>query len=115
MTNREFFVAISNLESVPTELRQFAVEGIAKLDKRNASRNAKPSKVQVENEPIVKAIVELLADSETPILSTEIATALGISTSKATGLLGNLVKEGKVVKTDIKVKGKGVQKGWLLS
>lgn len=114
MTNREFFVAISNLETVPTEFRQFAVEAIAKLDKRNLARQTKPSKVQVENEPIIKAIVELLAESDSPILSTEIANTLGITTSKATGLLGNLVKENKVVKTDIKVKGKGVQKGWSL-
>lgn len=114
MTNREFFVAISTNESISSELRQFALDGIAKLDKRNATRNSKPTKVQVENEPLINAIVELLADSDSPILSTEIATALGISTSKATGLLGNLLKDKRVAKTDIKVKGKGVQKGWSL-
>ena len=115
MTKREFFTAIANLETASAELRQFAVESIEKLDKQNLARNSKPSKVQIENAPLVSAIVELLADSETPILSTEIANALEISTSKATGLLGNLAKEGKVVKTDIKVKGKGVQKGWSLA
>lgn len=113
MTNREFFTAIANLETVPSELRQFALEGIEKLDARNASRQAKPTKAQIENASLYPSVLALLNENE-PTLSTVVASALGVSTSKATGLLGNLYKDGKVDKVDVSVKGKGKQKGWLL-
>lgn len=113
MTNREFFVAVMNLENAPSELVEFAKSGIAKLDSRNATRQAKPTKAQIENEALYPSVLALLNESE-PTLSTVVADSLGISTSKATGLLGNLFKANKVAKVDVAVKGKGKQKGWLL-
>lgn len=113
MTNREFFVAVMNLENAPSELVEFAKSGIKKLDSRNASRQAKPTKAQIENEALYPSVLALLNESE-PTLSTVVASSLGISTSKATGLLGNLFKANKVAKVDVAVKGKGKQKGWLL-
>lgn len=113
MTNREFYVAVMNLENAPAELVAFAKSGIEKLDSRNASRQAKPTKAQIENEALYPSVLALLNESE-PTLSTVVASSLGISTSKATGLLGNLFKANKVAKVDVAVKGKGKQKGWLL-
>ena len=111
MTNREFFTAIINNQMDGTEITDemvnFAVEAIKKLDARNARRASTPSKTQVANEPIIKAIAELL--TEEPKLASEIASALEISTQKASAL----VKKVDGVKvTDVKVKGKGVQKGY---
>ena len=106
MTNREFFTAVI-AESKNADLVQFATEAIEKLDARNARRASTPSKTQVANEPIIKAISELL--TEEPKLASEIASALEISTQKASAL----VKKVDGVKvTDVKVKGKGVQKGY---
>lgn len=113
MTNREFFVAVMSLENAPSEIVEFAKSGLEKLNARNASRQAKPTKAQIENEALYPSVLALLNESE-PTLSTTVANALGVSTSKATGLLGNLFKVNKVAKVDVAVKGKGKQKGWLL-
>ena len=120
MTNREFyemvtlFVNDSDLVVDKGELGEKlvakATEEIAKLDARNASRKNKPSKTQIENAPIIAKIAELLTD--TPMRASEIAEALGISTSKASALAKKV--EGVVV-TDVKVKGKGTQKGYSLA
>lgn len=106
MTNREFFTAVI-AESKNADLVQFATEAIEKLDARNARRASTPSKTQVANEPIIKAISELL--TEEPKLASEIASALEISTQKASALVKKI--DGVKV-TDVKVKGKGVQKGY---
>lgn len=113
MTKREFYTAISNGTITP-EIVAKANELIEALDNSNAKRASKPSKAQVENAPLYDKVLELL-NADEPTLSTSVASTLEISTSKATGLLGNLFKEGKVIKVDVAVKGKGKQKGWLLA
>ena len=113
MTKMELFTAVVNCEAMPKEAREKAQECIDSIKKSNANRANKPTKAQVENEALYPTVLAVL-NAETPTLSTAVATALGISTSKATGLLGNLFKENKVVKVDVAVKGKGKQKGWLL-
>lgn len=114
MTNREFYekvIAINPNE----ELVEYAKNEIAKLDKRNASRSAKPSKTAIANEPIKKAIIEYLKVNKVGIAS-KIAEDLELSsTSKASALLVQLQKEGKVTSTDTKVKGKGKVKGYSLA
>jgi DNA-binding transcriptional regulator GbsR (MarR family) len=109
MTNREMLTAIVNGE-LNEEVIEKAKEEIAKLDARNANRKNKPSKTQIENAPIIEKIAELLTD--TPMRASEIADALGISTPKASALAKKV--EGVVI-TDVKVKGKGVQKGYSLA
>lgn len=109
MTNREFYTAV--IASVDNEeLKAFATEAIAKLDERNAKRASKPSAKQKENEPIVKAISEVLTSE--PMLASKIAELCEISTQKASALVKKV--EG-VQSTDIKVKGKGTQKGYFLA
>lgn len=112
MTTRDFLNLVINA-NLSDEATAKAKAMLESLDKRNKARAEKPTKAQVENAPLIEALVALLSDTDEPLLSTAIATALGVSTSKATGLLGNLFKEGKVEKLDIKVKGKGTQKGWV--
>jgi len=115
MTQRDFYTAIVNAYDVePTEtqweeLKTFATEAIAKLDARNAKRAEKPSKTQIANEPIVKAIASVLTDE--PMLASKIAELCEISTQKASALVKKV--EG-VQSVDVKVKGKGTQKGYFL-
>lgn len=108
MTQREFFTAIVNSD-LNDELKAFATESIEKLDVRNAKRAERPSKTQIANEPIIKAIAEVLTSE--PLRASEIAEACGISTQKASALVKKV--EG-VQSTDVKVKGKGTQKGYFL-
>ena len=114
MTNREFYTAVINNQMDGTEITDemvtFAKEAIAKLDERNAKRASKPSAKQKENEPIVKAISEVLTSE--PMLASKIAELCEISTQKASALVKKV--EG-VQSVDIKVKGKGTQKGYFLA
>ena len=111
MTNREFYTAVINGDVYDNEeLITFAKDAIAKLDARNAKRASKPSAKQKENEPIVKAISEVLTSE--PMLASKIAELCEISTQKASALVKKV--EG-VQSTDIKVKGKGTQKGYFLA
>ena len=108
MTKREFFEAvIANVENA--ELVEFAQGELVKMDERNAKRKNAPSKTQIANEPIIKAIAEIL--TEVPMRASEIAEKIGISTPKASALVKK-VEGVKVV--DVKVKGKGTQKGYSL-
>ena len=108
MTNREFYTAVINA-NINEEMTSFATDAIAKLDVRNAKRAERPSKTQIANEPIIKAIADILTDE--PMLASKIAELCEISPQKASAL----VKKVEGVKSvDVKVKGKGTQKGYFL-
>ena len=109
MTQREFYNAVI-ADTQNEELKAFATEAIVKLDERNAKRASKPSAKQKENEPIVKAITEVLTSE--PMLASKIAELCEISTQKASALVKKV--EG-VQSVDVKVKGKGTQKGYFLA
>ena len=109
MTNREFYTAIVN-GTLNDDVIAHASEAIVKLDERNAKRSSKPSKTQIANEPIIKAIAEVLTSE--PMRASEIAETLGISVQKASSLVK---KVDGVSVTDVKVKGKGVQKGYFFA
>ena len=106
MTNREFFNAVISAE-INDEVIAHAKESLEKLDIRNAKRAERPSKTQKANEPIIKAIADLLTNE--PMLASEIAEKCEISTQKASALVKKV--EGVSV-CDVKVKGKGTQKGY---
>lgn len=114
MTNREFFEKIAKNETLAEEIRKHATEAIAKLDKRNADRKEKPSKTALANEPIKTSILEYLV-GKSEVVASVIGEALGISTSKASALCGQLVADNKVVASEVKIKGKGKVKGYTLA
>ena len=109
MTQRDFYNAVINA-NINEEMSSFASEAITKLDERNAKRASKPSKTQIANEPIIKAISEVLTSE--PMLASKIAELCEISTQKASALVKKV--EG-VQSVDVKVKGKGTQKGYFLA
>lgn len=109
MTNREFFNAVIANE-ITDEVIAHATESLTKLDVRNAKRAERQTKTQIANEPIIKAIADLLTSE--PMRASEIAEACGISTQKASALVKKV--EG-VQSVDVKVKGKGTQKGYFLA
>ncbi len=109
MTQRDFYNAVINA-NINEEMTLFATEAIAKLDARNAKRSSTPSKAQIANEPIVKAIRDILTDE--PMLASKIAELCGISVNKASALAK---KVDGVQIVDVKVKGKGTQKGYFLA
>ena len=112
MTNREFFNAIIKANINP-EVTETATSLLAKLDEKNAKRKNTETKEQKENKVLMEKILANLS-AGTPTSASVLGGALGVSTQKASALCVLLEKEGKVVVTEIKVKGKGKVKGYLL-
>lgn len=109
ITEREFLNAVLNIEGISADLADYASESISKLDARNEKRKNTQTKAQKENEATMVAIVDHLRENGACVASA-IGTALGISTQKASALCKLLVNEGKIVVSDVKVKGKGAVK-----
>jgi DNA-binding Lrp family transcriptional regulator len=109
MTEREFLTAVLAVEGIAEDVRTHATEGIAKLDAKNSKRKNTQTKTQKENEPIKASIVALLTENGAMVAS-EIATAIGISTQKASALCKQLVGEGILTEGEVKVKNKGTVK-----
>lgn len=114
MTNREFYNAIAKNEALSEDIRKHATEAITALDKRNASRKDKPTKTQTENKSLMNTLVATLIENGKGMLASELATAMGLSTQKITGLCRNLAKENRVVGVPTKVKNKGTLIMWCI-
>ena len=105
MTKREFMeMVIATVDN--EEMKEFAQKEIETLNRRNSKRAERPSKTEIANKPIKEEIAKVL--TEEPQTASVIAQKVGISTQKASALLRQM--ELKV--TDVKVKGKGTQKGY---
>ena len=112
MTERDFYNKVIAHEGIPSDIKEYAMEGIAKLDAKNLKRKNTPTKEQVANEGLKENILALLGDK--PMVASEVGVSLGVSTQKASALCTLLVKDGKVAVTDIKVKNKGTVKQYSL-
>lgn len=95
MTKREFYIAITEAE-VAEEIKEFALKEIEKLDADNARNAAKRAEKAKENEPYFEKILALVG--ETPVVASEVAVELGVSTSKASSLLRTLVNDERIAK-----------------
>ena len=112
MTNREFYNAIVKA-NLGEDITNHALAEIGKLDAKNTKRKETETKEQKENKVLMGTILANLS-AGTPTVASTLGAILGVSTQKASALCTLLVKEGKVVATDVKVKGKGAVKGYLL-
>lgn len=111
MTNREFYVAITNVPALSDELREFAADALTKLDARNKTANAKRAERTaaraVEREPLRAALAAAL-DESTPKTATMLVEDAGVevAASAVPSLLKPLVDAGEVAKTKLKVEGR---------
>lgn len=112
MTKREFYTAIMNGE-IDEQVKLFASEELEKMDAANEKRRNTLSKKAQENQPLLQQITDEILTDE-PKTATDVAAVLEVSVQKASGLLRRLVEEGKAAKVDVKIKGKGTQKGYTL-
>ena len=117
MTNREFFTTIASLTNIDSALVEFAANAIAKIDKANATRSAKPSKAHSENVAFIPSITEYLATCTEPVPASKIAVNCAISsTNKANAILKIMQNDGLVKVNKIKstAKSGGTIKGYSL-
>ena len=112
MNERTYLNNVLAIANLSDEMREETVGRIAKLDAKNEKRKGVQTKVQKENEPIANAIIEALTNGA--MLSVDLASAIGQTVNKTNGVAGNLVKEGKLTKAKVKVKGKGEQTEYTL-
>lgn len=112
MTKREFYTAVMNGE-IDEQVKLFASEEIEKMEAANEKRRNTLSKKAQENQPLLRRIIDEILTDE-PKTATDVAAVLEVSVQKASGLLRRLVEDGLATKVDVKIKGKGTQKGYTL-
>ena len=96
MTQREFFTAVINGE-INEEITNFAKESLVKMDNRNAKRVEKTANAHADEKAQIFAVL-----TDTPQLASDIATAVGMTTAKVSGLLGRMEN---ITVGETKVKG----------
>ena len=111
MTKREMLEAVVNGVEVTADMKEFAQNELIKMDAAAAKRKATMSKKQEENEKLKSEILTHLGmEART---ATDIAGVMEMSVQKASALLRQIVKDGKATQTEVAVKGKGKQKGYV--
>lgn len=103
MTKREMFEAIV-AGTITPELVEMATAELAKMDARSKT---------AEHLAHAEALAQVMTDKFQS--TAEIAALAGESVPKALFALRFGVQHGKFECADIKVKGKGIQKGWKLT
>jgi len=121
LTKRSALEAIAS-GNVTEEIQNWAQTELDKMDAANAKRKEKPSKTSVANQSIKEAIFSLLtvkgqmvASDVAQALNTEgVTTAEGepISTSKASALCRQMVEEGRLSVSEVKIPKKGKLKAY---
>ena len=103
-TNRMALTLVAN-GNITEEVKAWAINEIAKLDKKNAKRKTAEGEIKAENKPIAETILSALANGS--MLSTDLAKAIGQTSQKTNGVAGEMAKLGMLEKFKVKVKGKG--------
>lgn len=111
MTERVALTAVINGNLTP-DVIAWARAQIAKLDAKNAKRKTAEGEIKAENKPIADAIIVALANGA--MLSADLAVAVGVTVQKVNGVAGEMSKLGMLVKSKVKVKGKGEQTSYAL-
>ena len=119
MTKREFLMAITEGTVVTAEMAGIAAEMVEKMDASNEARRVKMSEKasakEAEKAPLREAIMACITSE--PKTATMLIEESGVELKPQSipSLLKPLVESGVVVKTDIKVKGKGTQRGYVVA
>ena len=118
MTQREFLENIAN-GTMNDEMVAFATERLAAMDSANEKRreinSAKRAEKEAEKAPIREAIMAVIT-SEPKTATTIIAEAdVEIKPQAIPSLLKGAIEAGTVLKVDVKVKGKGTHRGYVLA
>ena len=118
MTQREFLENVAN-GIMNEEMATFATERIAALDTANEKRReinlAKRAEKEAEKAPIREAIVAVITSE--PKTATTLITEAGVEIKPQAipSLLKSVIEDGTILKVDVKVKGKGAQRGYQLA
>lgn len=123
MTNRELYTNTINYlrgaDDIDTaELVAAFENALARLDATNEKRKAasalKAAEKQAEKEPIREALLAVMGGEDAPMTASMLieAAELDIKPASVPSLMRPLVEAGRVVKVDMKIPGKGTQRGY---
>ena len=126
MTNREIYKNVLALidgdgenEVNVMELRAAVIDAIARMDATNEKRKAasalKAAEKQAEKEPIREALFAVMGGEDAPMTASMLIEAAGLDIKPASipSLMRPLVEAGRVAKVDMKIPGKGTQRGYV--
>ena len=123
MTNRELYVNTINYlhgEDVDTaELCAAFEDALAKLDAQNEKRKAasavKAAEKQAEKAPVRDALFAVMGGEDAPMTASMLIEAAGLDVKPASvpSLMRPLIEAGRVAKVDVKIPGKGKQRGYV--
>ena len=125
MTTRELYTkTLDTLRKYETdEATELIFEYETALEKMNAQAEARRAKQaekaaekQAEKAPIRDALFEVMGDAENPKTASMLIKEAGLADVKPASvpsLLRPLVETGMVVKVDMKIAGKGTQRGYV--
>lgn len=118
MTNREFYNAVIE-GNVTDEMIEFARDAVAQLDATNEKRRAKvaekAAEKAAEKEPLRQAIFACVTDEPKTATMLIDEAGLELKPQSIPSLLKPLVEAGEIEKVDVKIKGKGTQRGYVLA
>lgn len=104
--------------NITEELIEECKVEIEKMDTANAKRKEKENPHKAENAELMERIVRVVTNSDEPILVDKIVEGLGVEGLKrqrVSSLCTILVKDGRLVAEDVKVKGKGKRKAYSIA
>ena len=102
-TKVEVIQNIIDKYSVDGEDKSFLLHEIELINKRNSYKSDKPTKTQVENAVRKEGILSVMAEGAV-YTATDVATLMGEDwkPQRAAALLTQMVKDGKVVRAEVK-------------
>lgn len=119
------YKAISTIDTLTAtqieELKAAAADQLVKMESADATRRAKAAEKAAEKQaakaPIRDALLAVMGDAENPMTATMLIEAAGLADSvkpaSVPSLMKPLVESGIVLKVDVKVTGKGTQRGYV--
>lgn len=103
MTRKEFFNAIIAATNLKVELKEFAAAELEKMEaQRERAAEHRRTAANSKNEPLKADFMSFIIENGATTAN-DLATRFEISTQKATGVAGSLVKEGRLTKSEIKI------------
>lgn len=102
MTVREFYNEVINA-NINEDMTNKASELIAALDARNDKRKSTESKEKKEAAERRNAVLEFLKTHEGVFTRDQISFEINMDPAKVTGACTALIKEGLVVKSEVKI------------
>lgn len=102
MTIREFYNEVINA-NVSEDMTNKATELLAALDARNEKRKGTESKEKKEAAERREVVLEFLKTHEGAFTRDQISFEIDMDPAKVTGACTTLIKEGLVVKSEVKV------------